>query len=83
MNQELMLTAKEVASRWGVCVQTIYRLASKQGGLPAYKVGRCVRFKEAEVAAYLETQAVKPPEPIRGMEIGRFQYKPGMKVVSL
>lgn len=83
MNHEKMLSAQDVAARWGVCVQTIYRLASKKDGLPAYRVGRCVRFKEAEVVAYLEAQAVKPPEPIRGVEIGRFQYKPGMKVVSL
>ena len=29
-----MLSAQDVAARWGVCVQTIYRLASKKDGLP-------------------------------------------------
>lgn len=83
MTQETMLTAQDVAARWGVCVQTVYRLAAKRDGLPAYKVGRCIRFKADEVAAYLENQAVKPPELEPGMKVGRFQYKPGMKVVSI
>ena len=83
MEQSTLLTAQEIASRWGVCVYTVYRLAYKRDGLPAYKVGRCVRFKEEEVAAYLEKQTVKPAEPAAGMKIGKFQYKPGMKVVSL
>ena len=73
MSQESLLTAQDVAARLGVCGD----------GLRAYKVGRCIRFKAEDVDAYLEAQAVKPPEPVPGMAIGRFRYKPGMKVVSL
>ena len=83
MSQESLLTAQDVAARLGVCLNTVYRLASKGDGLRAYKVGRCIRFKAEDVDAYLEAQAVKPPEPVPGMAIGRFRYKPGLKVVSL
>ena len=62
---------------------TVHTDVSGLDVLPAYKVGRCIRSKADEVAAYLENQAVKPPELEPGMKVGRFQYKPGMKVVSI
>lgn len=83
MTTEPMLTAQDLAGRLGVSVYTIYRLAAKPNGLPAYRVGRCIRFKANEVDAYLEAQAVKPPEPVEAFQVRRFQYKPGMKVVDL
>lgn len=79
---ESMLSVQQVAAQLGVSIYTIYRLKDKQGGLPAYKVGSCVRFKPSEVEAYIAAQAVKPAvkeTPFPGMR--RFQYVPGMKVV--
>lgn len=83
MNQKSMLTAQDLAERFGVSIYTIYRLTTKPNGLPGYRVGRCIRFKAEEVDAYLEAQAIKPVEDAEVVQIRRFQYKPGMKVVSL
>ena len=62
MNQKSMLTAQDLAERFGVSIYTIYRLTTKPNGLPGYRVGRCIRFKEDEVERYLAAQAVKPVE---------------------
>ena len=78
---EPMITANEVAAMLGVSVYTIHRLKSKPGGIPAYKVGGCVRFKRAEVEAYIAAQAVKPVEKPEPFIKGHFHYVPGMKVV--
>lgn len=83
MSIEPMITAQEVADKLGVSVYTIHRLKFKPGGLKAYRVGRCVRFKPDEVNAYIAAQAVEAVQPTPGFAVGRFQYKPGMKVVSL
>ena len=50
---EKMLSLSEVAEQFGVSVKTIHRLASKKDGLKSYKVGRLIRFKRADVEAYL------------------------------
>lgn len=52
MNQKSMLTAQDLAERFGVSIYTIYRLTTKPNGLPGYRVGRCIRFKEDEVERY-------------------------------
>lgn len=76
-----MITVKDVAAMLGVGITTVYRLKNKPGGIPAYKVAGCIRFKPEEVEAYIQAQAVKPavkPEPVIPC---RFKYVPGMKVV--
>ena len=80
---EKMLTANELAERLGVTVYTIHRLAHKENGLKAYKVGRVTRFKPSDVEAYLSANAVKPAEKPAGFSCRRFTYTPGMKVVSI
>lgn len=80
---ERMIDAKEVAELLGVNPNTVYHMKDKPGGLPAYRVGRLVRFKLSEVEEYIERQAVKPAEPDRPFCLNRFQYVPGMKVVSV
>ena len=75
MNQKSMLTAQDLAERFGVSIYTIYRLTTKPNGLPGYRVGRCIRFKEDEVERYLAAQAVKPVERAEvqaGYEGGEF-----------
>ena len=79
MNQKPMLTAQDLAERFGVSIYTIYRLTTKPNGLTGYRVGRRIRFKAEEVDAYLEAQAIKPVEDAEVVQIRRFQYKPGMK----
>lgn len=78
-----LMTTEEVAVRLGVHRTTVYRLCAKREGLRSYKVGGCVRFKAEEVEEYLERCLVKPPQRQTGANIARFQYKPGMRVVSL
>lgn len=80
---EKLLSAREVAELMGVSECTIYRLANQKGGIKAVKVGRSVRFRPADLEAYLRAREVKPPEkaehPLSGM--ARFHYVPGMRVV--
>lgn len=83
MNEKLLSTS-EVAEFLGLSVATIYRLANKRDGLKGFKLGGALRFRPSDVEAFLAASAIKPPErhtPLPGMK--RFQYKPGMRVVSL
>lgn len=76
-----MLTVQDVAAQLGVSPTFIYRLKDRPEGLRAYRVGRCLRFKQADVDAYLTTQAVQPVQPQESYVKTRFKYIPGMKVV--
>lgn len=78
---EPMMTAQQVAQQLGVSIYTVYRMKDKPNGLPAYKVAGCIRFKPAEVEAYIASQAVKPAERPEPFVKTRFRYVPGMKVV--
>lgn len=79
---EPMITARQVAEMLGVSIYTVYRLKDKPGGLPAYKVARCIRFKPAEVEAYIAAQTVElAAKKDQLPSIRRFKYVPGMKVV--
>lgn len=53
-----MLTIDEVRSRLKVSVSTVRRLV-RAGKLPAYLVGGQLRFKPAEVTAYVDGQRVE------------------------
>lgn len=52
---EVFLTAHELAQRWRCSGETLKR-RRRSGQLPAYKLGRSVRFKLADVLAF-EAQA--------------------------
>lgn len=80
---EKMLSPNELAELWGVSVHTIHRLANSKSGLRAYKVGGSTRFKPSDVEAYLTANEIKVPEKPEPYVKGHFNYKPGMKVVSL
>ena len=55
-----MLTINEVAERLKLSVITIRRLVSR-GELKAYRLGgRQLRFKESEIAAYIDAQLIQP-----------------------
>lgn len=53
-----MLTIDEVHGRLKISVSTIRRLV-RAGKLPAYLVGGQLRFKPAEVTAYVDRQRVE------------------------
>ena len=50
-----ILTLKEVADYLKLAEKTAYRLAAK-GKLPGFKVGGSWRFKQQDVAAWIEEQ---------------------------
>lgn len=54
MNNEI-LTLKEVAEYLKLAEKTAYRLAA-EGKLPGFKVGGSWRFKQQDVAAWIEDQ---------------------------
>lgn len=78
-----LMTVNEVAERLRVNRATVYRLCARPDGLRSYKVGSCTRFKPEEVDEYLERCMVQRPQRQTAPNISRFQYKPGMRVVSL
>lgn len=78
-----MLSIDEVAARLSLSRATVYRLCKAQNGIRSYKVAKCIRVKPEDVDEYLERQLVQPPQRQEGPRILRFQYKPGMRVVSL
>ncbi len=59
-----VLTVAEVASLLRVTTKTIYALA-KRGDLPAFRVGRAVRFRHEDVQGYISSRPVKPQEGTR------------------
>lgn len=82
MAMENLMTAQEVADKLGVSVYTVHRLRARPDGIPAYRVGRSIRFRPEEVDAYLAAQAIQPIQEQRPLaNMRRFKYVPGMKVV--
>jgi excisionase family DNA binding protein len=53
-------TAQELAQMLRVTEMTIYRMA-KRGQLPFYSIGRSMRFRAAEVEAFLQTARGQSP----------------------
>lgn len=49
----------EAAEYLGVVLRTLYRLIDR-GEVPAYKVGRVIRVRQADLDAFLEANRVKP-----------------------
>ena len=53
-----MLTIDDVRSRLNVSISTVRRVV-RAGKMPAYLVGGQLRFKPAEVTAYIDAQRVE------------------------
>jgi len=67
----IWMSTPSVAEYLGVNTRTVYRLID-EGELPAYKFGRVIRLKEADVVAFIERSRIPPgslehlyPEPVR------------------
>ncbi|MGC9960306.1 MAG: helix-turn-helix domain-containing protein [Acidimicrobiales bacterium] len=65
------MSTPAVAEYLGVNTRTVYRLID-EGELTAYKFGRVIRLKEADVLAFIEHSRITPgslehlyPEPVR------------------
>ncbi len=49
----------EAAEYLGVAMRTVYKFLD-QGLIPAYKLGRVIRMKRADVDAFLEAHRIEP-----------------------
>lgn len=59
MDQETMLTIREVAKYLHVVPLTVYRMIDR-GDLPAIKVGRVWRIRQQDLQAYLDRSTSRP-----------------------
>jgi excisionase family DNA binding protein len=59
MKTNQYLTVQALADQLDIAPLTVYRLV-KHGKLPAVRIGRSIRFKPAEIDAFLETVRVGP-----------------------
>jgi excisionase family DNA binding protein len=69
-NEMRWLSTAEAARRLGITARTLYRFID-EGQVPAYRFGRVIRLKEAEVDAFIEACRIEPgslehlyPEPV-------------------
>ena len=53
------LSTGDAATRLGVTTPTLYRFID-DGRLPAYRMGRVIRLKDADVAAFEATCRIQP-----------------------
>ncbi len=54
MDKERALTRDEAGARLGIApVSLLSKIFRKRIGLPALKIGRCLRFRESDVATIL------------------------------
>ena len=58
-SSDLWLSTNEAARELGITLRTLYRLID-EGSLPAYKFGRVIRLKTAEVADFIDASRIKP-----------------------
>jgi excisionase family DNA binding protein len=53
------LSTREAAHHLGITTRTLYRLIDS-GQIPAYRFGRVIRLKAAEVDAFVESARIQP-----------------------
>ncbi|MDE0579929.1 MAG: helix-turn-helix domain-containing protein [Acidimicrobiia bacterium] len=68
--QIVWLNTETAAKRLGITTRTLYRFIN-EGGLPAYRMGRVIRVKQADVDAFIERSRIEPgtlghlyPDPV-------------------
>jgi excisionase family DNA binding protein len=55
-SRALLMTVDDLADYLGIPVQTVYKQRSMGTGPPGYRVGKYIRWKRAEVDAWLDKQ---------------------------
>ena len=55
------LGSREAARQLGITPRTLYRPIDT-GEIPAYRVGRVIRLKQADIDAFIETSRIRPGE---------------------
>jgi len=61
---ERLLTAREVADRLGLSTETVLAWV-RRGELPAFRLGRAVRFRESDLDEWLAKRATAAGESKR------------------
>lgn len=68
--QIVWLNTETAAKRLGITTRTLYRFIN-EGGLPAYRMGRVIRVKQADVDEFIERSRIEPgtlghlyPDPV-------------------
>lgn len=59
MKTDQFLTVQALADQLAIAPLTVYRLV-KYGKIPAIRIGRSIRFRPAEIDAFLNTVRVGP-----------------------
>ena len=69
-SQSEWLNTETAAKRLGITTRTLYRFIN-EGGLPAYRMGRVIRVKQADVDVFIEGCKIEPgtlshlyPDPV-------------------
>jgi predicted site-specific integrase-resolvase len=62
---ETLLSARQVAERWNICVKTVRRMTDR-GVLHVVRLSaRCIRYKASDVASALSRMSGKDGIPLR------------------
>ena len=68
--QIVWLNTETAAKRLGITTRTLYRFIN-EGGLPAYRMGRVIRVKQADIDDFIESSKIEPgtlghlyPDPV-------------------
>ena len=61
-----LLTTEQAAARTGLSINTLLKHRKQNRGMPFVRLGRTVRYRTADVEAYLIAQTVRPGEPDAG-----------------
>ncbi len=65
-----LLTTQQAAARTGLSINTLLKHRKQNRGMPFVRLGRTVRYRTADVEAYLIAQTVRPGEA--GESSGRY-----------
>lgn len=55
-----LLTTEQAAARTGLSINTLVKHRKQNRGMPFVKLGRTVRYRTADVEAYLVSRTVRP-----------------------
>lgn len=53
------MSTNEASKALGITLRTLYRLID-EGDIAAYKIGRVIRVKATDVAAFVDSSRIKP-----------------------
>jgi len=58
--QDRLLSIREAAQLLSIREKTLYQWRWQRRGLPFVKIGRCLKVREKDIAAFIERQTTQP-----------------------